>query len=1290
MRRAGTVPALAVAALLWPGTAAGFDSTCYRHGDDTCAPTTDSLVLAECEPGPDAARNRWYGFDDEHRQLFAAAVAGLGLPEYLTGGVSIDVFLSGGSPGSLAPAAFGAADVIRSRCYGIDEMAQLPDFSYGLWDWTSGNETCPLDAVGAVDCHKLGLYMGPVNSSHFVPQSSRWFMHYHGIALQRAAACADVRQRLDGLPQFAPFVQACDQEAFTYEAVAHHFLQDAWSTGHMWQRWGSSELTDFPGGRDTAVIVALTSGILHGARATVQSLVPSVDWRDPLCAPLDPIRYPVPGVSHPVQYTDGGTLRTGVGDLYLSTMATSYPWQLARVLDCERGAIAEVALAAGLSPSVPAVSALSAGFINSCFGQRVTNESVLLGSGLDGILPSGQHVRAEIDGLVGPLVEIADTAGALSSLLSPLAAVTYQRELALLGEEIRARAKVAPLATDLANGGLRPLLGVQPNGAASYDHSPPARYADPVPPFQVAFSGSDGDPANLLARAFHRAHATDWCAVTTTDDLESLRVPAGLDPGAAGDRCRICVEIAGRHMRIGEDEEHYDGALEPLCHALVDQPAYVYQKVDDGSPTHAALAWCGCDQHPDGGMDGGRDAGAGGGGDAGGASPGACVGSPEFCSGLGSSPPGGWGSGGPGSDWGGLDDQEGALIGDPHAVTLDGLMFDFQVVGEFVLLDDGAGLTVQVRQAPWNGTSRGIARVAAVAARVGAGRVGLYAGEALPLHVDGQPVDLHAGDELPLPGGGSVSATGAGYLLGWPTGERLDLRLVGDHIDVHVHLPRGGAPHWAGLLGDGDGSTQNDLVSRDGRALPRPVAVSDLYGGFASSWRITQVESLFDYPAGQGTADFTDLTFPSKIVSAATLPASSYAAGLRACTENGVLAPGVLEACVLDYGTTLDPAVVREYLGMPAPLETAPLAYNHDDFETANHAALTNPPIGQVPAGAVLASNHYAGPFSDQQVGVTLQDLPDHTTITIAFDLYVMGAWNADEWDITLASGSPLLATSFSNLTAPQAYPDFRTAPGHPPQTDAAAIGALSPPGSGAVDAIYHLRFTIPHVSPTLALRLQAPLLAGTPGATWGIDNLEIQPEAIPGATSENILGIDIIHGPPGDPAVVGCADGRREALLDSDGHPDIAGCLAQWTGIASLRAPATGVPCGDGIGPCNAPADACAPGWHPCASSGSVDELRRISGAECLYPGGGRFLAAMSACLGQGPAVCDYATEPTDRYPCLDDGACADAVCCGTQCWNTGCTDAVWPGLTFAPLTFFPACGATVASPTDGLLCCR
>src|SRR5204863_9443964 len=48
--------------------------------------------------------------------------------------------------------------------------------------------------------------------------------------------------------------------------------------------------------------------------------------------------------------------------------------------------------------------------------------------------------------------------------------------------------------------------------------------------------------------------------------------------------------------------------------------------------------------------------------------------------------------------WGTLND--GYTDGDPHLTTVDGIQYDFQGAGEFVLLRDGSAMEVQTRQKP--------------------------------------------------------------------------------------------------------------------------------------------------------------------------------------------------------------------------------------------------------------------------------------------------------------------------------------------------------------------------------------------------------------------------------------------------------------------------------------------------------------------------------------------------------------------------------------------------------------
>lgn len=166
----------------------------------------------------------------------------------------------------------------------------------------------------------------------------------------------------------------------------------------------------------------------------------------------------------------------------------------------------------------------------------------------------------------------------------------------------------------------------------------------------------------------------------------------------------------------------------------------------------------------------------------------------------------------------------------------------------------------------------------------------------------------------------------------------------------------------------------------------------------------------------------------------------------------------------------------------------------------------------------------------------------------------------------------------------------------------------------------------------------------------------------------------------------IGCADGEREGYSDVTGFPTIAACGATWTGALDMRTATSGSGCGDDLGPCAAPGDACAVGWHLCGSSGDVTELLVIDGATCRsIPG--RYAAAVSECLTfTGP--CTY--PATGAWGCTTAGICGQPVCCGAGCHQSACADGIWPGNTFEPVNLGTTCGALSAADVDGVLCCK
>jgi hypothetical protein len=606
--------------------AGAWDSRCYL-----ATPVPDPNVRggfrAECTPGPETARNRWIGPSDEHRALLELGRIAGGLPHDVSADTPLPVFtgdtpvdVAGQQRPSLQPVNFADTKRAQDRTMSVPELAQLPDHAYSLWDWALGDETCPVDAaVGAQDCHDFGRHMGPVNSNHFVPQSGAFYAYYHGLALDRARDCARMSMKFGigtDAARFTDFVVACEREALMIEAVGQHFLQDAWASGHMWERWGSPDLGDF-GSLTDALLVAMTSGLIHGARGVLETLpdllpdaiaaqVVGFQFNDPLNAPDPAVGFRSPG--------DTAT-HAGLGDLYLTDLLAgqsgAFHDTYTRLLSCEAAGLRAVYMAAGapegdlplLAPPFFPVDPTS----DACFGQRVTNQAMVKGIGLDFSLGDGTPVRIELDSAAATQLvpALSKQAGGEPT---PAETAQYRVDMARIVAVARLTGQASPDGLELASGVLPPLLGIQANGA--YVKTPLAPYIDPPLPWPAASgSGADADPALALARTFHRAHATDWCNRFTDGspallDVDVLRdnVATARQTGAPSEevdaRCAVCDEFAARHLRVGTDATNYDMGREPLCHFLADDPLstqYVFQPGGPDDTTQALAArYCGC------------------------------------------------------------------------------------------------------------------------------------------------------------------------------------------------------------------------------------------------------------------------------------------------------------------------------------------------------------------------------------------------------------------------------------------------------------------------------------------------------------------------------------------------------------------------------------------------------------------------------------------------------------------------------------------------------------------------
>ena len=282
------------------------------------------------------------------------------------------------------------------------------------------------------------------------------------------------------------------------------------------------------------------------------------------------------------------------------------------------------------------------------------------------------------------------------------------------------------------------------------------------------------------------------------------------------------------------------------------------------------------------------------------------------------------------------DVVQGRSYGDPHFNSFDGFHYAWQALGEVILAKDISGdYEVQARQSQVPNRSN-LSLNTAVAMRVCDHRVGMYVqdspdGRSL-MWVDGIPIDF-VDNAFPLPNGGEIQRQNdRNYTVIWPSGDQVALKIISvsgaRFINIMPIVSRAHRNQMIGLLGNYNGNPNDDLMSRDGaviparstysiaantlnRALPAAIPVYELetayfdqlYKQFGDSWRITQAESLFDYPAGMTTASFTDRGFPDQYLTLNGVSDAELEAAIEECEAAGV-PEEQMDGCVFDVAAT--------------------------------------------------------------------------------------------------------------------------------------------------------------------------------------------------------------------------------------------------------------------------------------------------------------------------------------------------------------------------------------------------
>lgn len=288
--------------------------------------------------------------------------------------------------------------------------------------------------------------------------------------------------------------------------------------------------------------------------------------------------------------------------------------------------------------------------------------------------------------------------------------------------------------------------------------------------------------------------------------------------------------------------------------------------------------------------------------------------------------------------------------GDPHIETVDGVPYDFQGAGEFVLLR-GQGLELQVRQTgiptdgplgpnAHTGLTSCVSVNTAAAVRLGEHRItyqpnlsGQPDPSGLQLRIDGKLTELTDAGIIFDSGGRVIKTSVAGGIQMEGTGGTavvINPRFWDYYkvwlLDIDVRHARATdgvmgslAPgSWLPALPNGSslGPIPRDLHQR----------YLDLYDKFGNAWRVTDASSLFDYAPGTSTATFTASTWPEENPKVCVAPPRQPGGPvektppkrltLEAAQQNcaGVIKENAKANCLQDVMVTGEPEFAKLYL----------------------------------------------------------------------------------------------------------------------------------------------------------------------------------------------------------------------------------------------------------------------------------------------------------------------------------------------------------------------------------------
>ena len=289
--------------------------------------------------------------------------------------------------------------------------------------------------------------------------------------------------------------------------------------------------------------------------------------------------------------------------------------------------------------------------------------------------------------------------------------------------------------------------------------------------------------------------------------------------------------------------------------------------------------------------------------------------------------------------------------GDPHITTTNGVHYDFQGAGEFVLLKKGTEFEVQSRMTPVSTAgpaaldprtelSTCVSINTAAALKTAKHRLTYQPGldgrvnpNGMELRLDGKLLKSVPPRGLKLDDGSTILKEAATGIVRVNYADETSVKLIPNwwpsqklwYLDFDMSPPYPAVGVAGPVPADGWLPSLADGTSLGPKPVPTDERYKAVYVKFADSWRASDVDTLFDYSTGTSTKDFTNSDWPRQDGKCA-LPGSTPLKGTtldvaqKVC--RGVVVPHLRRSCVQDVMATGDRVFGKSYVKGQGPVKS--------------------------------------------------------------------------------------------------------------------------------------------------------------------------------------------------------------------------------------------------------------------------------------------------------------------------------------------------------------------------------